>query len=121
LHIEDDPDVRRILSDLLRGTAEIVEASNLREARSALARDGFSLIILDIGLPDGSGVEILSDMKAKNLAIPILVFSADEFDEKTSDLVASALVKSRTSNDELVRMIKELLRQSRAIHVRTRS
>lgn len=121
LHVEDDADVRRILSDLLRDTAEIVAAPTLRAARAALARDGFSLIILDIGLPDGSGAEILSDMKAKHLSIPILVFSADEFDEKTSDLVASALMKSRTSNDQLAGMIRHLLRHKHTDLARPRT
>lgn len=119
LHIEDDPDVRWVLSDLLRDTAEVIAASTLREARSALAQNGFSLIILDIGLPDGSGVEILSDLKSRNLSIPIMVFSANDFDVNASDLVASALVKSRTTNDELARMIKELLQQRHVPHPRT--
>lgn len=119
LHIEDDPDVRRLLSELFQDTVEIVAASTLREARSAIAQNGFNLIILDIGLPDGSGVEILSDLKSRNLSIPIMVFSADDFDVNASDLVASALVKSRTTNDELAQMIKGLLRQRHGSRPRT--
>ncbi|MDH5511591.1 MAG: response regulator [Gammaproteobacteria bacterium] len=111
LHIEDDPDVRQIVSDLLEKMAQVVGVSNLKQARTAIENRHYDLVILDIGLPDGSGVEIMSELKAISPSIPILVFSAFDFDKKAANMVSAALVKSRTSNQELVQMIKSLLKQ----------
>jgi CheY-like chemotaxis protein len=64
LHVEDDADVRHIMSAILGDSARITPASNLTEARAQLALakstgQPFDLAILDVGLPDGSGLDLL--------------------------------------------------------------
>ena len=82
---------------------------NLQEARRKLAQETFDLIILDLNLPDGSGLDLLS-MLPEHTSIPVVVFSAEEVGKDVAQQVAAALVKSRTSNEKLLETIKTFVR-----------
>ena len=41
-----------------------------------MARDQFDVIILDIGLPDGDGLQLLTEWREKNIILPVLILSA---------------------------------------------
>ncbi len=99
LYVEDDSDLVSMITSLLAGTAEVVSASTLRHAKEQLRNEIFDLVILDIGLPDGSGLDLL----------PLIIFSAEEVGEKIPGQVEAALVKSRTSNEELLSTIRSLI------------
>ncbi|MBU1689183.1 MAG: PAS domain S-box protein [Gammaproteobacteria bacterium] len=109
LHVEDDPDIRQVLSALVGNEAELVSAPTLTDAKACLGIERFDLIILDIGLPDGSGLDLLPFLNEKGLAIPVLIFSAEESSDEISRQVASALIKARTSNEVLLTTIKRLI------------
>ena len=55
LHVEDDPDIRRLVASLCQDVAEYDHAASVREAREKPARGRYRLVILDLALPDGSG------------------------------------------------------------------
>jgi DNA-binding response OmpR family regulator len=76
LVIEDDPRTRRILLQGLppMGVEVHVEAQ-LAHGRSALA-SGFDLVILDLGLPDGEGLDLCRELRARQKDIPILILTA---------------------------------------------
>ncbi len=110
LHIEDDPDTCSLIAKLLEGIAQIDQAHNLEEATQKIQNKRYHLIILDIGLPDGSGTEILNiPGKTSEGLIPVLVFSALEIDPITTRRVSSVLMKSKTSNEEFMQTVKRLL------------
>jgi PAS domain S-box-containing protein len=110
LHVEDDPDITDIVKESLSGTADVVQSGTLKDARLRIASEKYDLIILDIGLPDGSGLELLPVLRGSHQAsIPVLIFSAQDVSPKTARHVAASLLKSRTSNEELIGTIKELL------------
>lgn len=110
LHIEDDADVLQVVALILRDVAEIIPASNLHEAQQQLATQTFDLIILDIGLPDGSGLELLLQLQNQSpFPVPVAIFSAQDVAREVASKVAATLVKSRTSNQELVNTIKLLI------------
>ena len=56
---------------------EIVEAANLSEASIALATRHFDIMILDINLPDGSGIDFIATARANDPCIPIIVITGD--------------------------------------------
>src|SRR5882672_2937888 len=113
LHVEDDDDIIAVVGSLLSDTAEIVHAKSVLGAWEILKREDFDLLILDIGLPDGSGLELLPALRSSTKTpIPSLVFSAHEISPRTAGTVTSALLKSKTSNEELVRRVKSLLGKS---------
>jgi len=115
LHIEDDPHIREIVSSIIGDRARICTAASVKEARYKLGKKRFDLIILDMSMPDGSGAELLplANIPPQD-ATPVLVFSAQEITEELVNQVSGVLVKSRASNEELLRMVDSVVtRKSR--------
>lgn len=113
LHVEDDDGVVGLVRTILGSTAQVVGAATLRDARKALAQETFDLVILDVGMPDGSGLDLLPiPCPAGRPPVPVLVFSAVELGPGEAEGVAAALVKSRVSNDELLAAITALMPDS---------
>lgn len=77
LIVEDDPQISRSLKINLKHSGhEVFLAQSLTEARAHLNRDSFDLICLDIGLPDGSGLDFCKDLRESGEEVPILFLSA---------------------------------------------
>ncbi|HKT76502.1 MAG TPA: ATP-binding protein [Sphingobium sp.] len=111
LHVDDDPDVLRLIATALEDQVEISSVASVREARAALGRKSFDLAILDLGLPDGPGTLLLPDLKAAG-PIPVIIFSAQDADEEAAASVQAFLTKSRTSIDHLLVTVDKMWRQS---------
>jgi PAS domain S-box-containing protein len=112
LHVEDDVDLSAVLRKLLPPGIVLTCAVNIREAEAALQLDTFDLVILDIYLPDGSGLDLLQLLRSNGHAeTPVLIFSGQDVGLEMAAQVAGALVKSRTSNDELQDVIASLLKR----------
>ncbi|WP_419895840.1 ATP-binding response regulator [Roseomonas sp. USHLN139] len=110
LHVEDDADITRVVSAVMGDAARMVPAGSLAEARAALAQpEPFALVIIDVGLPDGSGLDLLQDIRALQPPPPVLIFSASDMDASTTRSVAASLVKSRTDNRALQGTILNLI------------
>ena len=110
LHIEDDPDVLQVVSVILQDVAEVSHAANLQQTQQQLATNSFDLVILDLELPDGSGLELLPQLKCQSKrSVPVVVFSAQDLGQDAARKVEATLVKSRTSNQELLDTIKSLI------------
>ena len=75
-----------------------------------LKKEDYDLLIVDIGLPDGSGLELLPALRrSSGTPIPALIFSAHEISPRTAKYVSASLLKTKTTNEELVRRIRALL------------
>ena len=109
LHVEDDPDVRRVLETLVGDQVLVTAASSVAEARRLLRTQSFDLLVLDVGLPDASGLGVLPHLVGLNATTPVLVFSAHEPSGALAERVNAALVKSRTSNQQLLDTIRNLV------------
>src|SRR5205807_1106027 len=111
LHIEDDPDLAVIVATLVGEQVEIVNAATRQEAIRRLNEARFDLVILDLGLPDGSAIDLLPLLGTlgAGAAPPVLVFSASEPGPEIARQVAEVLTKSVTSNDLLIERINTLL------------
>ncbi len=107
LHVEDDPDIIQITQVLLEETAELSHVATVRGAREMLAAQNFDLVILDLGLADGSGLELLDELKG---GCPVVIFSAQIPDREITEQVTAALTKSMTSNEQLLETINKILR-----------
>jgi len=67
-------------------------------------------VILDIGLPDGSGLDLLPELRRPDgTPLQVIVFSAHEVSGEIAEGVALSLVKSRASNQNLLDAIQKLL------------
>ena len=115
LHVEDDDDVRHVVAMILGASSQITNAATLAQARAHLQTQAFDLALLDIGLPDGNGLDLLEQLGAFEPPIPTLIFSAREDESETAFNVSAALIKSRTPNDALRAKVEELLKRKTAV------
>ncbi len=106
LHVEDDADIASIVSTLLEGVVEVDVAATLKQAHVCLDQNEYALVILDIGLPDGSGLDLLPRLGQLKPPIPILVFSAQEVNVQDYRQVSAVFVKSRVDIDSLACAIR---------------
>lgn len=106
LHVEDDPDVVRLVNFAVRDQADIIAVDSVAEARRVLAEGGIDLMILDVGLIDGSGLALLEGDGPRP---PTVLFSAQEINPDRRDELVAVLVKSQTTLDQLSALIREQL------------
>ncbi len=109
LHVEDETDLHQIVATIGHDLADFDIAHNLTEARTKLSREHYNLVILDISLPDGSGWELLPYLKTLKPEPPIIVLSGTELSSAQQSMVQAALIKARTSNEDLLNTLKCLL------------
>ena len=87
LLVDDEPAIRESLAFALRRDGfEVEEATTLREARSLA--DGADLVILDLVLPDGSGLPFLRSLRERS-DVPVIVLTSR--DEETDRVVGLEL------------------------------
>lgn len=109
LHLDDDPDMLRVLSSVFEERAELLSTPSVVEARAAIRHTHFDAAILDIGLVDGNGLELVPLLRARNPSMPILVFTAQESGVASYEGVDLVLVKSRATLDGLVDTMMRLI------------
>jgi two-component system KDP operon response regulator KdpE len=115
LVVDDEPQILRALQTNLRGAGyEVATAASAREALSAAAMRPPDAVILDLVLPDGSGIDVARELRTWSSA-PILVLSVvgDEA-EKVAALDAGAddYVVKPFGIDELLARLRALLRRA---------
>jgi len=73
---DDDPSLRKMLSRLLkRASFDVVEADSGRDALAQVAEKRFDVILSDIHMPDGDGLELLRSVRRVDLDIPVILMS----------------------------------------------
>ena len=121
LLVEDDPMIGQGLSKALGAEGMSVDwVRDGADASAALADDAHSIILLDLGLPDAEGFDLLKAARRNGLKTPVLVITArDGLDDRVSGLDLGAddyLVKPFELRELLARMRAVLRRhQGRAI------
>ncbi|MDV2078289.1 ATP-binding protein [Marinobacter xestospongiae] len=111
LHVEDDQDLHSVIRTATAHRFELIWAANLEEAREHVQNLNFQLIILDIGLPDGSGWQLLPDMSLHQPEAHIVILSGKSLDSNQLDQVEATFTKSQTSMDVLVTSLEACLEQ----------
>ena len=124
LLVEDDAALRGALEELLcREGYDVVKASNVRTAREGLDATA-DLVILDVGLPDGDGVELCRSWRSEGVQTPILFLTAkdEEMDVvRGLDSGGNDYVTKPFRMQELLSRIRALLRRNQRDTTITRS
>jgi two-component system KDP operon response regulator KdpE len=119
LVIDDEPPIRKLLRmGLSTQGYEIIEASNGRAALELLDQKP-GLIILDLGLPDMQGMELLRMIRARSEGVPIVVLSSrgDEAGKvQALDFGADDYVTKPFGMDELLARMRAALRHQLQVH-----
>jgi two-component system KDP operon response regulator KdpE len=117
LVIDDEPAIQRLLAAILgRGGHEPLAAANAREGTVLLARGGIDAVLLDLGLPDRDGIELVGAIRASS-QVPIIVLTArSDVAEKIAalDLGADDYVTKPFDADELLARLRSALRRAEA-------
>lgn len=120
LIIDDETQIRKFLDIALRAQGyKTLLAENGQKGLESLALQGADLVILDLGLPDLDGFEVISELRSwSNVPVIVLSVRADE-DEKVKLLDAGAndYVTKPFSVQELMARIRVLLRQTQHVIV----
>ena len=117
LIIEDEPDIRKTIDyNLTKESFKVVQAGSIEEGEKALASNQIDVIILDLMLPDGSGLtlcrDIKSDDKTKHIPIIILTAKTEEVDRVVGfELGADDYVTKPFSVRELILRVKAILKR----------
>jgi len=77
LVVDDEKSIREFLTIFLQQeNYEVVTAASVGEGKERLAKDRPNLVMCDLKLPDGSGLEVLKHARDQNLAIPFIIITA---------------------------------------------
>jgi two-component system KDP operon response regulator KdpE len=113
LIVDDEPQIRTLLRTILaRAGYEVVEAADAREALAARAIDKPELALLDLGLPDRDGLELVAAFARDGLRT-IIVSAREESEQKVAalDLGADDFVTKPFDSDELLARVRAALRR----------
>ena len=115
LVVDDEPQIVRGLKVILRAAGyDVRAAATKREALDAIAARAPDALVLDLVLPDGSGVEVCREVREWS-SLPILVLSAvgDEREKvRALDAGADDYVTKPFGNEELLARLRAVLRRS---------
>jgi two-component system KDP operon response regulator KdpE len=114
LVVDDEPAIRRFLRTSLTAQGyQVTEAENGTTALDSLRRNTIDVLVLDLGLPDIDGFDIIERLRGQGFAVPIVVLSSrnDEIGKvKALDLGADDYVTKPFGIDELLARVRAALR-----------
>ena len=111
--VDDEPAIRRLLRNALEHAGyAVVEAGTAREAQNALNIDHPDAVLLDLGLPDREGLELVP-LIVKSGAALVVISAREETQEKITalDLGADDYVTKPFDTDEVLARLRRALRQ----------
>jgi DNA-binding NarL/FixJ family response regulator len=112
--VEDHPDFRALMEVLLDGQSDIdlvAQAGSLAEARAQATMFEFDVVVLDLGLPDGHGVDLIADFRRSNPDVKVLILSASldpASVEKATRLGVDEIMDKLAPLDEVLGTVRRL-------------
>lgn len=114
LHIEDDRDLHQVVCAMAGDHFTFEVARTLQEARTRLKQGAFDVVLLDIGLPDGSGWDLVDDIRACQPDARLVILSGIDMTQHQHGQVEAVLLKSRLSSETLINGINTRIESIRS-------
>jgi DNA-binding NarL/FixJ family response regulator len=114
MHVEDHADFRDLMKILLDSQSDIeivAQAGSLVEARAQAARSEIDVAVLDLGLPDGNGLDLIPDLRQSNPDVAVLILSANldpAGPERAPDAGADEILDKLAPVEEVVASVRRL-------------
>lgn len=132
LLVEDMESFRGAVSQLLGVYNDVVEAESLFVARTVLQKETFDVVILDKGLPDGDGIELLTEIKSSQPNVIVIMLTsdsdfasvkhciargADDYVVKSENIIPDLLVRipiavSKAASTRRLQNLEQLVREA---------
>lgn len=116
LCVDDNPDTLDLLTVILKQEGHQVVTTQSKTSGLIKAHSGiFNLYILDVSLPDGSGIEMCKEIRGFDRNTPILFYSADALPQHIEEAMkagAQAYLSEPVFPTVLIETVTRLLRQS---------
>ena len=121
LLIEDNPDDHRLIIKMLRGKTRqfsLIQAINLTDGLALMRGNDFDVVLLDLGLPESTGLDTLRKVSPFAHPFPIIVLSGLD-DESTGEIAVREgaqdyLIKGKVNTELLCRSIRHAIERKRA-------
>jgi two-component system phosphate regulon response regulator OmpR len=115
LVVDDDPEIRKLLARYIESQGfRVLLAASCHELRERLATHQIDLVVLDVMLPDGSGLDLCRDLRAQRSSVPIILLTAlkEDIDRIIGlEIGADDYLGKPFNPRELVARIKAVLRR----------
>jgi DNA-binding NarL/FixJ family response regulator len=114
LLVDDHADFRRLMVATLARHPDlevVAEAGSLAEARKHAAAVRYDVVVLDLGLPDGNGVDLIGDVREFNAGAAVLILSASLHPtnlERATEAGADEILDKLASPGEIVATVRRL-------------
>ncbi len=123
LLVEDSPRLTELINETMHDAGWRLDGvSTLRDAEAAIAAREHDLVLLDLGLPDGDGLQLLQWIRREHVGLPVLIITArGSVDERIAGLDAGAddyLVKP-FHHRELLSRCRAMLRRNPKLYSRS--
>jgi len=109
LHVDDDPDMLAVVGSAFEGKALLHSTQSMSQARAFIRRSKYDAAILDVGMLDGCGTDLVAPLRERSPTVPIMLFTAQEVEPVARNGIDLVLVKSRASLDTLVDQTIDLI------------
>jgi CheY-like chemotaxis protein len=111
---DDSLMTRKSIIKLLKGTPYTIEqASNGKEALDKISKNNYNLMLLDLLMPDMTGIDVLKNLKDKGIELPVIVVSADiqtSTQEICIEYGAKEFLNKPPKKEELIEAIEKHLK-----------
>ncbi|MCC6750569.1 MAG: response regulator [Deltaproteobacteria bacterium] len=124
LVVEDDESLAGAVSRLLGGAGyEVLVAGLLADARSALAAKEFDVLVVDLGLPDGGGLDLVRELRGGRSDVPIVLMTASPSVDSAAEAIrwrVSEYLPKPFPPDDLLRVVRTTVDGGRMARVRNK-
>ena len=115
LHVEDDSDLATVVAGQLAPWASVDHALSLSQAHEYLRQATYDLILLDLKLDDGSGIELWESLHRAQPEVPVVILSGYEIPQRIASRVAAVVNKASVTPGEIEKRVVELLKPVRGV------